>query len=100
LIPDPDGAPGPKLQLEYPVAGAWEAGRLLSIDLIAVTGDRIALLDFKTDAPPVDELSDAYPEHCAQVRAYARLAAAIPRAAPIRCGLLFTAEDRVHWIER
>jgi ATP-dependent helicase/nuclease subunit A len=81
--------PGPELQLEYPVSGAWEGGRLLSgyIDLIAVTGVRIHLLDFKTDAPPVGELLEAYPEYCAQVRAYARLAATIPRVAHIRCGI-------------
>jgi ATP-dependent helicase/nuclease subunit A len=93
--------PGAELQLEYPVSDAWEGGRLLSgyIDLIAVTGDRIDLLDFKTDAPPAGELSDAYPEYCAQVRAYARLAEAIPRIARIRYGLLFTADGRVRWIE-
>jgi ATP-dependent helicase/nuclease subunit A len=93
--------PGPDLQLEYPVAGAWEGGTLVSgyIDLIAVTGDRVDLIDFKTDAPPAGSLAETYPDYCAQVRAYARLATPVARNAPARCGLLLTAEGRVRWLE-
>jgi ATP-dependent helicase/nuclease subunit A len=93
--------PGPDLQLEYPVAGAWEGGKLVSgyVDLIAVTGNRFDLIDFKTDASPTGTIAEAYPAYCAQVRTYARLAEAIAYAHHTRWGLLLTAEGRVHWLE-
>src|SRR5206468_12856687 len=46
--------PGPDLQLEYPIAGAWDGGLLVSgyIDLVAVADGSVDVIDFKTDAPP------------------------------------------------
>src|SRR5439155_2584628 len=87
--------PGPELQLEYPVAGAAAHGVLLGgyVDLIGVTQGQIAILDFKTDAPPVERVENVYPAYAAQVSTYTSLVEAAVVAAPgqVRCGLLFAA---------
>jgi ATP-dependent helicase/nuclease subunit A len=96
------GPTGPHLQLEYPVAGAWDGGRLLSgfVDLVAVQGERLDIIDFKTDAPPAGAVEQAYPEYAGQVRLYARLLeSAGIGAASVRCGLLFTGDGAIRWIE-
>jgi hypothetical protein len=83
--------PGADLQLEYPIAGAWDGGRLLSgyIDLVAVTEDR-----------PTDPVQGVYPEYAAQVAAYCRLldAAGVPGSRRVRGGLLFTADGEIRWL--
>ncbi|HXH21429.1 MAG TPA: PD-(D/E)XK nuclease family protein [Dehalococcoidia bacterium] len=85
---------GPDLRLEYPVAGPGPAGTLIAgyADLVAVTGDRVDVLDFKTDPPPPGPVEAAYPEYVRQVRLYAELlaAAGLPSGRRLRCGLLFT----------
>ncbi len=94
---------GPALQLEYPVAGAWEGGRLMSgyIDLLAATGRQMVVIDFKTDAPPAGPVEDSYPEYVRQVKAYATLlqTAGVTGDGATRCGLLFTADGRVRWLD-
>jgi ATP-dependent helicase/nuclease subunit A len=96
------GPTGPSLQLEYPVAGAWDGGRLLSgfVDLVAVRGDRLDIIDFKTDAPPASvAVEQAYPEYAEQVRLYARLLEnAGLGAMSVRCGLLFTGDGAIRWV--
>ena len=94
--------PGPELQLEYPVAGTLATGQLLGgyIDLIGVTDGQVTVLDFKTDAPPAGRLEETYPGYAAQVSHYARLIEAAQLAPPgqTRCGLLFAADGRIHWV--
>jgi ATP-dependent helicase/nuclease subunit A len=88
---------GEAVQLEYPVAGMQPGGILVSgfIDLVAATGDRIDVIDFKTDSP------GDYPAYAAQVRSYATLveAAGLGSGRRVRSGLLFTANGRIRWIE-
>jgi ATP-dependent exoDNAse (exonuclease V) beta subunit len=88
------------VQLEYPVAGLQSGGVLLSgyIDLVAVTADRLDVIDFKTDAPPGAVAE--YPAYAEQVRTYAALleAAGVARGRAVRCGLLFTADGRIRWV--
>ena len=94
---------GPGVQIEYPVAGAWEGGQLLAgyIDLVAAIDGRLDVIDFKTDAPPAGAVEETYPEYVAQVRGYERLLAAAGLAAGrrVRCGLLFTADGLTRWVE-
>jgi ATP-dependent helicase/nuclease subunit A len=94
--------PGPDLRLEYPVAGPGPAGTLIAgyADLVAVTGDRLDVLDFKTDPPPPGPVEAAYPEYVRQVRLYAELleAAGLLSGRRLRCGLLFTGDGRIRWL--
>jgi ATP-dependent helicase/nuclease subunit A len=92
--------PGPELQLEYPVAAVWEEGQLLGgyIDLVGVVDGQACVLDFKTDAPPRGPVEHAYPGYAAQVRAYGRLLRGAGHAR-VRCGLLFTADGEIRWVE-
>jgi len=96
--------PGSDLQLEYPVAGAAENGLLLGgyVDLIGLTQSHVAILDFKTDAPPAERVETVYPEYAAQVSTYASLVEAAGVAAPgqVRCGLLFAADGTIRWLPR
>jgi len=94
--------PGPELQLEYPIASALAPGQLLGgyIDLIGVTHGQVTVLDFKTDMPPAGRVEETYPAYVAQVSQYGRLieAARLAPAGRARCGLLFAADGRIHWI--
>ncbi len=96
-------APGADLQIEYPIAGAWEDGLLMSgyIDLVAIADGRVDVIDFKTDVSPEEPVDRTYPEYAAQVRAYGRLleAAGVVGSRRVRCGLLFTADGRIRWVE-
>lgn len=94
---------GPDLQVEYPVAGTWGDGQLLSgyIDFLCATADRLDVIDLKTDAPPQGSVETAYPEYVSQVRIYGRLleAAGVIGGRQLRCGLLFTADGIIRWSE-
>jgi ATP-dependent exoDNAse (exonuclease V) beta subunit len=96
-------APGPDLRLEYPVAAAWDGGRLLTgyIDLVGVADGALVVLDFKTDTPPPGRVEAAYPEYARQVRLYGRLleAAGLGAHRGVRCGLLFTGDGEIRWVE-
>ena len=96
-------APGPELQLEYPVAQARN-GRLLVgyVDLLAVRDAGLAVVDFKTDAPPTGDVAATHPAYVEQVRTYARILEELGLAAAgtVRAGLLFTAEQEVRWVAR
>ena len=92
------------LRLEYPIAGAGDDGRLLNgyIDLLAAMPGQLLVLDFKTDQPPDGgDVTKTHPAYVEQVRAYARLltAAGVVEGRAVRCGLLFTAEGAVRWVE-
>ncbi len=96
-------APGPDLQLEYPVAQARD-GRLLVgyVDLLGADARGLAVVDFKTDAPPTGDVAASHPAYVEQVRTYARILEELGLAAAgtVRAGLLFTAEQGVRWIAR
>ncbi|MGH7847902.1 MAG: UvrD-helicase domain-containing protein [Candidatus Binatia bacterium] len=100
---DLGGPVGPNLQLEYPVAGQWADGQLVNgyIDLVAVNDANVTVIDFKTDTPPNGAIKQAYPKYAAQVRIYGKLleAAGVLKDRQLRCGLLFTAERCIHWVE-
>jgi ATP-dependent helicase/nuclease subunit A len=93
--------PGPDLQLEYPVAAPGSEGTLLMgyVDLVAVTAERLDVLDFKTDKPPAGPVQTAYPEYVAQVSLYGRLLPGILGARRLRLGLLFTVDGAIRWVE-
>ena len=93
--------PGAEIQIEYPIAGAWEGGLLLNgyIDLVYASDGRLDVVDFKTDAPPAGSLERAYPGYAAQVRMYGRLLTAtglFPNR-KVRCGILFTGDGSIRW---
>ncbi len=94
-------APGPDLQLEYPVAQARN-GRLLVgyVDLVAADKRGLAVIDFKTDAPPVGDVATTHPAYVEQVRSYARILEelGVAAAGTVRAGLLFTAEQEIRWL--
>jgi ATP-dependent exoDNAse (exonuclease V) beta subunit len=94
--------PSPDLRLEYPVAGPGPEGTLIAgyADLVAVTGDRVDVLDFKTDPPPPGPVESAYPEYVHQVRLYADLlgSAGLLSGRRLRCGLLFMGAGRIRWM--
>jgi ATP-dependent helicase/nuclease subunit A len=96
-------AEGRDVQLEYPVAGAWDGGTLLTgyVDLVAVARDRLDVIDFKTDPPPREPIDRAYPQYASQVRLYGRLlaAAGVVGARETRYGLLFTADGTIRWLD-
>ncbi len=94
---------GPELQIEYPVAGAWDGGVLMGgyIDLVGASDGRIDVIDFKTDAPPDGAVERAYPNYVTQVRTYGRLldATGIVGSRTLRGGLLFTPDGSIRWVE-
>jgi ATP-dependent exoDNAse (exonuclease V) beta subunit len=94
---------GSGLQLEYPVAGPWIGGQLASgyIDLVGVEDQRVDIIDFKTDTPPAGAVEQTYPKYAAQVRIYGKLleTADILKGRHLRCGLLFTADGSIRWID-
>jgi ATP-dependent helicase/nuclease subunit A len=93
--------PGPDLQLEYPVA-IPKPGQLMVgyVDLLGMRGDHLAVVDFKTDAPPAGEVTATHAAYVEQVRSYARIVESRGRAPPgtVEAGLLFTAEGEVRWV--
>jgi ATP-dependent helicase/nuclease subunit A len=96
-------APGPDLQLVYPVALARD-GRLLVgyVDLLAAEAGGLVVVDFKTDAPPAGDVAATHPAYVEQVRSYARIVEDLGLAQPgsVRPGLLFTAEAEIRWVRR
>jgi ATP-dependent helicase/nuclease subunit A len=96
------GAPGPELQLEYPVAGSMEGGLLVNgyIDLVAVADCVLFVIDFKTDPAPRGPVEQAYPDYVGQVRTYGRLLdnGGVSAGRNLRCGLLFTADGVLRWV--
>jgi ATP-dependent helicase/nuclease subunit A len=97
------GPLGPAVRVEYPVAAAWDDGVLLGgyIDLVAVVGDRVVVIDVKTDMPPAGAVERAYPEYARQVRTYGALLqrAGVVDGRVVRCGLLFTGDGGIRWVE-
>ncbi len=88
--------------IEYPIAGAWDDGLLISgyVDLVVADPDWLSVIDFKTDAPPATAVEVTYPEYARQATTYGRLltTAGIVGNRRLRCGLLFTADGVIRWV--
>jgi ATP-dependent helicase/nuclease subunit A len=95
-------------RLEYPVAideGAPDGSGLLvvgSIDFLGVDGERLDVIDFKTDRAPQEgeRAEETHGEYVAQVAAYARMLerTGVSAGKKVRRGLLFTERGRVWWV--
>jgi ATP-dependent helicase/nuclease subunit A len=94
--------PGEALRLEYPLAAAGAGGTLLSgyADLVALRGDELAVVDFKTDAPPAGDVAASHPAYVEQVRSYGWMLVelGLAPAGGVRCGLLFTGDGGMRWV--
>jgi len=103
-----DGVVNGSYRLEYPVAideRAADGDGLLvvgSIDLISVDGDRLDIIDFKTDRAPGEgeRAEGTHPAYVAQVSAYARMLdrTGVSSGKRVRRGLLFTETGAIHWL--
>jgi len=96
------GVPEITVRVEYPIAGTWDKTQLVSgsVDLVAMSADRLDVIDVKTDAAPQGAAVSAYPAYARQVHAYASLleVAGFTAGRSVRCGLLFTADGSIHWV--
>lgn len=92
-------AGGQSYALEYPIAGLTSSGDLMAgyIDVVAVLGEGMVVLDFKTDTPP-DSFGGVLPRYVEQVRGYVEALERALHVSPIRAGLLFTADGVIHWL--
>lgn len=92
----------PSVRTEYPLAALREGCRLVSgyIDLLAIEPQRLTVIDFKTDPPPPGKIEWSYRVYAQQLRLYVDLlrAAGVVGDRAVRCGLLFTADGSVHWL--
>jgi ATP-dependent exoDNAse (exonuclease V) beta subunit len=94
--------PGSTLVTEYPLAMAWDGGKLMTgyIDLLVLSATQTMVIDFKTDAPPDGSVFARYPKYATQLRLYGELlrAAGIVGERELRLGLLLTASGELHWL--
>jgi ATP-dependent helicase/nuclease subunit A len=93
--------PGPDLRLEYPVALARDGHLVVGyVDLLARRGATLAVVDFKTDAPPRGDVASTHAAYVDQVRRYASIVEelGLSPAGSVQAGLLFTAEDAIRWV--
>ncbi len=93
--------PGWQLLCEYPICHV-QPGQLLNgfIDLLAVSGNEVAVIDFKSDQPREGEVASAYPDYAEQLRLYG---AALEHSGrmegrTLRLGLLLTATGELRWL--
>ena len=68
--------------------------------LVAVEDSHVDVIDFKTDTPQSGPVEQTYPKYAAQVRIYGKLleTAGILKDRHLRCGLLFSADGNIRWI--
>jgi len=88
--------------IEYPLAMQWKDGKLLSgyLDFLAVTTQRVTVIDYKTDAPRPGPLAAAFPQYAAQLRLYGDLlrAADVVGTRELQIGVLLTASGELRWL--
>ena len=99
---DPVFAPvfAPGSRAEVAIAGAPKGAKdsvIVSgqIDRLAIDGDAILIVDYKTNRPPPQNISDADPAYIAQLAAYRGLLQEIYPNHQIRSALVWTYEARL-----
>jgi ATP-dependent exoDNAse (exonuclease V) beta subunit len=92
---------GAEVWVEYPVAGLRPDGQLVAgyVDLVAVAGGHVHVVDFKTDAVTAGPVEVAYPEYLGQVRAYGSLLPGVEGARRVQPALLFTADGQLRELD-
>lgn len=97
-----EGLTAGEWRLEYPVWGVKDGTQLLQgfVDLLAV-GPRgeLIIIDFKTDAPSLGEVTVTHAGYVAQVRSYREVlqGAGMTGGVTSRCALLFTCDGGLRW---
>jgi len=90
-----------QLCCEYPIYDV-EPGKLLAgfIDLLAVSDDAVAVIDFKSDQPREGDVASAYPSYAEQLRLYGAALTHSGRTdrRALRLGLLLTATGELRWL--
>ncbi len=93
LLADPSVAPffGPTSRAEVPVVGVG-AGRVIAgqIDRLAVVGDDVWILDYKTNRPPPTDPAAIPSPYVRQMAAYRAVLSQIYPGKAIRCFILWT----------
>lgn len=58
-------------------------------------------MDFKTDTAPSGPEEQTYPKYASQVRIYGKLleTAGVLKDGRLRCGLLFSADGSIRWLD-
>ncbi len=91
---------GPDSRAEVPVVGrigeTVVSGR---IDRLALTGDAVLIVDYKSHRLPPDRIEDARSETLGQLAAYRAVLAEIYPDREIRCAVLWTAVPRLMAID-
>ncbi len=93
VLGDPAFAPlfGPGSRAEVPVVGRVERFAVSGqIDRLLVEGDRVRIVDYKSDRPPPTTVAGVSPLYLRQMAAYRALLAAVYPGRTITCGLLWT----------
>lgn len=92
---------GPGSRAEAPIVGRIARDgappRRVSgqVDRLAVTGDAVLIVDYKTDRPAPRALKDAPPAYVAQLALYRAVLAKLYPGRPVRAALLFTDGPRL-----
>lgn len=98
LLADPAFAPlfGPDSRAEIPVVGLSE-GRLISgqIDRLALVGDEVWIVDYKTNRPPPVTAEAVPAVYQKQMEAYRTVLGAVYPGRVVRCFLLWTYAPRL-----
>ncbi|NHK28278.1 double-strand break repair helicase AddA [Parvularcula flava] len=97
VLTDPAFAPvfATGSRAEVPVMGSIE-GVIISgqIDRLAIAGDRVLIVDYKTNRPPPERVEDAPQAYVTQLAAYRHLMQEIYKDHQVDCALLWT------WVPR
>lgn len=82
---------GPSSRAEAPIVGRAGAVPVSGVvDRLAVEGDRVLVLDFKTDRPAPTDIADAPETYVLQMALYREVLRAIFPAKQVSCALLWT----------
>jgi ATP-dependent helicase/nuclease subunit A len=87
---------GPDSLAEVPISGEVR-GRLISaqVDRLVVRGDRVSVLDYKTDRPPPADVQQTPPAYLRQMALYRAALRAVFPGARVACLLLWTDGPRL-----
>ncbi|MDX2028033.1 MAG: double-strand break repair helicase AddA [Alphaproteobacteria bacterium] len=93
LLSHPDYAPlfDPNSRAEVPLAGySGKQPVAGQVDRLCLRGDEVWIVDYKTNRPPPQKVTDVAPAYHAQMAAYRDVLTAIYPGKKIRCFLLWT----------